>query len=513
LKEIAEYLGFRWTDTDTSGALAPFWRAIWELTSDDAIKLKLARYNLEDCRAAEVVDVAIRKLYEARNSETLENRLDYVDVASLEVPYHQTFGKFPAATPEFQKINQAAYWDYQRERVFVRKKLYADGGAIPCPRRRRTRVRRPDKVVWVEGSVPASCVRCQSKMIWKAGCQSQTIADIAFSRRGIRRQITRYAIQRYRCGICREQKESPQPKTYFGLSLRAYVIYLLLEMRLSHNQISEHLKSICSLSISRTAVNNIKSFVANEYEPLYRSILDSISDGNLVHVDETKGVVYGGGHYVWIFTNMRTVAYVYSPTRDADVLRNVLGEFSGVLVSDFYGAYDAMECKQQKCLIHLMRDINELVLKYPFNSELTYISSRFGTLLRDVVHTIDRWGLSAYHLRKHRREVDKFLSELEALECSSEAAIGLRKRFLKNREVLFTFLEFDGVPWNNNNAEHAVRAFTRLRNTMATSTVKGTKEYAILLSVQQTLKYRNLHFLDFLRSGQRRIEELKPSVR
>jgi hypothetical protein len=41
---------------------------------------------------------------------------------------------------------------------------------------------------------------------------------------------------------------------------------------------------------------------------------------------------------------------------------------------------------------------------------------------------------------------------------------------------LFTFLDYDNVPWNNNNAEHAVRAFTRLRNVMITSTPKGTRE-------------------------------------
>ena len=216
--------------------------------------------------------------------------------------------------------------------------------------------------------------------------------------------------------------------------------------------------------------------------------------------------MYGGGHYVWIFANLRTVAYVYSATREADVLRDVLQGFSGVLVSDFYGAYEAMECQQQKCLIHLMRDINELGLKYPFNSELTYITNRFGTLLRNIVESIDRWGLKANYLRKHKPDVNKFFSEVEALKCSSEAAAGLRKRLLKNRARLFTFVEFDGVPWNNNNAEHAVRAFTRLRNMMATSTVKGTKEYAVLLSIQQTLKYRDLDFLGFLRSGSKTIE-------
>jgi hypothetical protein len=155
-----------------------------------------------------------------------------------------------------------------------------------------------------------------------------------------------------------------------------------------------------------------------------------------------------------------------------------------------------------------MRDINEALLKSPFNEELSYVASRFGSLLRNIVDTIDKWGLKAHHMRKHKREVDKFFSDVEVYTCSSEAASGLKKRLLKNRARLFTFLDFDGVPWNNNNAEHAVRAFTRIRNTMATSTVKGTKEYAILLSIQQTLKYRNLEFFDFLRSGRKTIEGL-----
>jgi hypothetical protein len=46
---------------------------------------------------------------------------------------------------------------------------------------------------------------------------------------------------------------------------------------------------------------------------------------------------------------------------------------------------------------------------------------------------------------------------------ATEAALALKKRIEKNRNKLFTFLNYDGVPWNNNNAEHAVQAFARLR--------------------------------------------------
>jgi hypothetical protein len=93
LKDIAGYLGFRWTDVEGSGALAPLWRFYWELTFDDETREKLIRYNIEDCRAAEIVATAVQQIGDGtpRNSKS---SLEFVDVNSLEVPYHRTFGKF-----------------------------------------------------------------------------------------------------------------------------------------------------------------------------------------------------------------------------------------------------------------------------------------------------------------------------------------------------------------------------------------------------------------------------------
>ena len=122
-------------------------------------------------------------------------------------------------------------------------------------------------------------------------------------------------------------------------------------------------------------------------------------------------------------------------------------------------------------------------------------------MLREIVATIDAYGLKKGHLRKHKRSAEQFLDDVAALQCTTEVSSSLQKRINKNRDRLFTFLDYDNVPWNNNNAEHAVRAFTRLRNVMVTSTPKGTAEYCVLLSVQQTLRCRGIGFLDFLRSG------------
>ena len=84
----------------------------------------------------------------------------------------------------------------------------------------------------------------------------------------------------------------------------------------------------------------------------------------------------------------------------------------------------------------------------------------------------------------------------------------LSKAFRKNRDKLFTFLAHDGVPWNNNNAENAIRAFAELRRVIGgTCTEKGLREYLVLLSICETCKRRGISFLDFMLSGKTNIEE------
>ena len=89
-----------------------------------------------------------------------------------------------------------------------------------------------------------------------------------------------------------------------------------------------------------------------------------------------------------------------------------------------------------------------------------------------------------------------------------------RTRFKKHREHLFTFLDHDGIPWNNNNAEHAIKPLAKLRHVFNGITTKnGIQRYLILLSVCQTCKYRGVDFLDFLRSGEKNVHAFAEKYR
>jgi hypothetical protein len=225
--------------------------------------------------------------------------------------------------------------------------------------------------------------------------------------------------------------------------------------------------------------------------------------GNLIHADETRIRLHEKSAYVWVFVTFHEVVYFYSETREGSLVQSALGEFKGVLVSDFYAAYDSLPCPQQKCLLHLMRDLNDAVLDNPYDEDVKGIVTAFAELLHGIVKTIDRWGLKGRFLRKHLVDVARFYKQISKTGFSSAAASKWKDRLEKDRAKLFTFLSHDGVPWNNNNAEHAIKAFARLRRAIeGLSTPKGIEEYLILLSVCQTCKYSGLDFLDFLRSGE-----------
>ena len=196
------------------------------------------------------------------------------------------------------------------------------------------------------------------------------------------------------------------------------------------------------------------------------------------------------------------------PTRDAGFLRELLKGFKGVLVSDFYSGYDTLDCHQQKCLTHLIRDLNEDFLKDQLNNELKDIVVEFGRLLRKIIETVDRYGLKKRNLNKHNKNVEKFYKEIVSQDYKTEIAAYYQKRFLKNKEKLFTFLNYDGIPWNNNNAEHAIKPFARFRRDAdGVLTEKSINEYLILLSIQQTCHYRGISFLEFLKSKEKSIDE------
>jgi hypothetical protein len=267
-------------------------------------------------------------------------------------------------------------------------------------------------------------------------------------------------------------------------------------------RIEKTLSDIFGITIHNQTIRRTQQYITRQYQSLCDEILQSILSEAAIHIDETtvklKPLQNG---YVWVLTSMDKVYYFYRPTRETSFLKEMLAQFKGILISDFYTGYDSLLCEQQKCLIHLVRDIDDDILRNPFDSELKVMAQGFGTILRKIVSTIDKYGLKRRHLQKHKKEAYQFLTQLSSTDYSSEIATKYKKRFEKSGQKMFTFLDHDGVPWNNNNAEHAIKRFARHRRyTGAMSTEYTLREYLTLATVFETCEFNNINVLQFLLS-------------
>ncbi len=169
--------------------------------------------------------------------------------------------------------------------------------------------------------------------------------------------------------------------------------------------------------------------------------------------------------------------------------------------------YDSVKCKQQKCIIHLMRDINDDIFHNPFDEEMKQLGQGLVAALKPIIDTIDRFGLKHNHLNKHKEDVARYFRNLSVQTFASEAALKYQRRLQKYKDKLFVFLDHDGIPWNNNNAENAIKPFASRRKILqAAFSERGLQNYLVFLSISQTCRNKHLSFLRFLRSGKEDID-------
>ena len=515
LKEIGKFLGARWTPANASGLQSLVWRYYWDETSDTQYQGLLVTYNQEDCLALKLL---VDELSQIKESAQTLSHVDFIDQ-----PKRLATQVGEEVHSQFETLLEFAHANYDKKKIKFRAN---EEDQKPAQEKKKhgskkgyhgQRKVQPKATKSIHVPTREVCPHHNEPLLPTERLSKRLIIDLVVTKNGIRKTITEYVGIKGYCAKCHKSYAPPEIKKYssnqiYGYRFQAWLVYQRVALRMTYEGIAElvaeQFHEKIPLNYTVFAMKNLSSSYAETEQGIVQHLLES----PFLHADETPININGTTQYVWTFTTDKYVIFKLTKTREATIAHEFLEHYNGILITDFYTGYDAIACRQQKCWVHLIRDLNNDLWEYPFDSEYETFVSEVRNLIIPIMEAVHKYGLKKRHLQKFMKQVDAFYTRtIMGKQYRSELVITYQKRFVCYRDSLFTFLEYDGIPWNNNTAERALRHIGRQQQISMSFREAATHEYLRLLGIRQTCRFQNKSFFQFLLSREIDIDQFEES--
>jgi hypothetical protein len=323
--------------------------------------------------------------------------------------------------------------------------------------------------------------------------------------------VTSYHTASGWCPCCRKRVESRAleqppaaniPHGQLGLNALATGVLLRITHRLPFRQVSRVLADLPGISVCAGAIARQVQRIAHWLEDDYEQLLVSVRAAPRVHADETGWRTDGKNAWLWALATPSQTLYHVDKSRGGAVIVELLGKaFGGTLVSDFYSAYSLMDCKKQKCLVHLLRELNQTAEQSPAFASGPFFR-KTKRLVKEMLLLKGRWkemGDARYTARVRRLE-DR-LGQLAGTDYVEPHARRIAKRLAKFKKELKAFLWDKDLEGTNNAAERAIRPMVVSRKISGGSrSENGADAFAKLASLLRTAGQQGKHLLGTIKS-------------
>ncbi len=340
------------------------------------------------------------------------------------------------------------------------------------------------------------------------------VIDLHFTQSGCRKRILKYMGYKSYCEKCKKYFSplsiEQSNNSLFSHNFQAWVIYQRIILRSPYETIIQVVQDLFGEHVGSSTISTFIRNFSKDYSNSEKMNIERILDNSFIHIDETKINIQGSEHYVWVFTDGKHTVFRKTETREATIVHDFLSEYKGVIISDFYPGYDSVNCRQQKCWSHLIKDVNEDLWKEPFNTEFELFVLELKNLIVPIIQTIQKYGLKKRHFNKYKKIIELFYRKnIDEKTYKFEVTKKYQKRLQRYRESLFTFLEEDGIPWNNNMAERSIRCLAIQRKIFGTFYESLVHQYLLLLGIAQSCISQDKSFLKFLLSKEKDVDIFK----
>jgi len=355
------------------------------------------------------------------------------------------------------------------------------------------RRQRPHKISNREEHPPLKrCPKCASPVGKPTERRFRLIEDVVQTEP----EVTEHSIPRHWCARCKKFVEPPVPDAMpgatFGHRVVTLTAWLHYGLGVTMSQIIAVLGHQLHFKLSQGGLVCAWKRLAKVLLAWYEQIASEVKRSGVLHADETGWRVDGKTQWLWCFTTRDATSYVIDRSRGSPALSRFFTEtFDGILVSDFWAAYNAVACAgRQACLPHLFRELEKVNQKDESPTWAAF-ARKLRRLLRDAVRLSKREDLSDKEFSSRRARLDIRLESLLAGDWDNPNALRLIKRLRRYRDALFTFVDHADVPSDNNHAEREIRPAVIMRkNSLCNRSKGGAEVQAILMSIYRTLKLR-----------------------
>jgi transposase len=319
--------------------------------------------------------------------------------------------------------------------------------------------------------------------------------------------VTRYHTSSGFCKHCKKRMESrhPQqpppadlPHAQLGLNALATAAVLKHDAGLPYRKVCRVLNDLCRLNVSPGALPKQMRRMSTWLAEPYQQIKSALQESPVVHADETGAPVDGKNQWLWTLTSPLHTLFHVDPSRGGKVVLELLGEkFDGHLVSDFFSAYNTLPYKQQKCNIHLLREIKQTGERNPDFAKSPF-ARRLKRLVKQMLALKKRWNEldDATYTRRACRLHDR-LDQLGKTVWDDHDVNRLARRVSRHANAICAFLYEKDLPGENNAAERAIRPAVIIRKISGGHRGATTaKASAVITSVLRTARQQGRHLID-----------------
>ena len=331
LKDIGRFLGFQRADADATGLQSIIWRHSWNENRDEEIKARLLQYNKDDCHELKhITDFLVQITSPGAGATTSFPQAIFKVVPTGELatarPRWALFRPREYASADLERVAKCAYFDYQRDKVFVRTHPQIKTAI----KKRRTTSNRVNTVSAFEGE---RCPACRSEKIDPRKQMSHVEIDLKFFKGGVKRWVKRTVSWRYRCSRCKHEfsseERAPNPSRY-GHGLASWCVYSNVACGVNMSRAVATVEDVFGLKLPDCPAYRWKRYLTAFYKPLCAEILQNILTSPVIHVDETTvKLSHNQNGYVWVLTSLDKVYYFYKPSREGSFLQELLETFRG----------------------------------------------------------------------------------------------------------------------------------------------------------------------------------------